>query len=486
MWCIDGRCVARAGCRSHEDCGEGKLCTDGVCQSQRPDAWTFSDAHVEDALFARDAALPDGSNASDVNTGVDSPMRDTACECGEGELCVGGMRCEPACAHPEAMPCGEGRVCDIASGRCVPPALPDTLTGSGERCGDDGPLCLPGTECALETQRCIPAPPCRSMRCTADGMRCWGDGCVTRRPSGACTPPSLERLNQPDFLLGGDGGIFDLEFDDACHAYAVTMISGPDYLRQLSPDGHLNVWTGVTNLNMGEVAILRRPGNEYGGTEVGEVALTYICCLTCGCVAADPQGVARLNRSSGMLPMVITATPTTGSGPFGNSVVDTGPYGLTWGRDRRLYVGNVQTNGDLVVADLVAGGTREIHRFSRRIHATAVYNNESLLVALEGGEIWRVSTEGSARLLLIAIGEDVTGMVRDPFTGRIYVALRNGRVLELDRSGGMRRELRPAGRPPVRLTYAPDGAIYTLIPAWPWRAEARIERIPLPSTYGGD
>jgi hypothetical protein len=285
-------------------------------------------------------------------------------------------------------------------------------------------------------------------------------------------------MNMDDFVRGGDGGAVDLELDDACNAYAVTIISGADYLRQLAPDGTLTTWTGVTNLDMGEVAARRRLGGEFGAGEVGEIALTYICCTTCGCTGSDPQGVARLDRGGAVsLPMVIVAMPSAGTGPFGHSVLDTGPNGLAWGRDRRLYVGNVMAQGDLVRADLDAMSTMEIHRLPARIHASATFDPRSLLVALEGGDVWRVSTDGPERVLWASLGEDVTSVVRDPFTGRVYVSTSSARIVEFDRAGTRLSELTSTGLL-GRLAYSPDGGLYFLVHGWAMRAEVRRYDLP--------
>jgi hypothetical protein len=288
-------------------------------------------------------------------------------------------------------------------------------------------------------------------------------------------------LNQDDFLLGGDGGAFDLEFDDACFAYAATMISGTDYLRQVAPDGTLTVWDGVTNLNMGEVAVLRAIGGEFGSDdEPGEVALTYVCCAACGCVGADPQGVARLDREGATsLPMVVEATPSTGSAPWGRAELDTGPYGLTWGRDRTLYVGNVTTNGDLVRASLADGSSEELHRFDARVVATTVFGRSALLVALQGGEIWLASSSTSARRAFATVEGEVTSLLRDPLTGHVFVALASGAVIEMSASGealGTFVELGAASR----IAYAPDGFLYVLDPGWP--RPGAITRHALPTT----
>ncbi|RLB46924.1 MAG: hypothetical protein DRJ42_26585 [Deltaproteobacteria bacterium] len=438
------------GCETSSECGSGLACVDGEC-----------------APVAVDSGAPD------------TAPTDAGCSCMAGEVC-GISGCMADCGNPAAAPCGGDDVCDFASGTCVAPDTPGILTGAGERCGTDGPTCLPGTECTLDGV-CAPAPPCYSVSCTPDDSTCWGRSCLRERPAGACTPASLERMNMDDFLRGGDGGAFDLEFDDGCNAYIVTMISGPDYLRQLTPAGELTIWTGVTNLNMGEVAVLRRPGGEFGvGDELGEVALTYICCATCGCVSTDPQGVAHLDRvDAESLPMVVEATPSPGDGPWDVLQVDTGPYGLAYGRNDRLYVGNVTDQGDLVAANLMDGTTEEIHRLPGRIHATAVFDETSLLVAVEGGAVHRVHVDGDIQVPWTAVGEDVTSIVRDPFTGHVYISVASARIVEYDAHGTLIGELATPGEK-GRMAYAPDGHLYYLVVGWPTRAE--VMRFALPST----
>jgi hypothetical protein len=139
-----------------------------------------------------------------------------------------------------------------------------------------------------------------------------------------------------DFVGAPNGrdeeGAFDLEFDEQCTAYAVTMISGTDSLRQVTADGALRQWESVANLNMGEVA--RLPESQGGTSRMpAEIAATYIFCATCGCMETGTDGrlgVVRLDRASMTrpLPNVIAARPTTGTGPFGLLNLDTGPYGL--------------------------------------------------------------------------------------------------------------------------------------------------------------
>ena len=444
----------------------------GACSDDAPPATPGS--CVTRADCAADAMCSDGRCVPALDAGADLGP---TCACVGGERCV-GARCVAECGAPDAEPCASGDTCDFATGRCVASGTAGILTGVDEVCG--ARTCRPGTECALDG-RCVAAPPCGATRCSADDSVCWGSGCASTRPAGACAPAPLDRLNAEDFLLGGDGGAFDLEFDDACNAYAVTMISGTDYLRQLAPDGTLTVSAGVTNLNMGEVVVLREPGGEFGvGDGLGEVALTYICCAACGCVGADPQGVARLDRAgTTSLPMVVIAMPSAGLGPWASPLLDTGPYGLTWGRDNRLYIGNVTAQGDLVRADLDTGETLEIHRFDARILATATFDASSLLVALEGGRIVRASVDTAAQAEFADLGAHATSLVRDPFTGRVYVALATGVIVERNADGSERGEFTDVGTP-VRIAYAADGYLYALEPGWP--RPGAITRYALPTT----
>jgi len=315
---------------------------------------------------------------------------------------------------------------------------------------------------------------------TCFGGACWGTSCSATRRISACTPASLTRLNEADFTGGGDGGLVDLEFDDACNAYGVTTISGRDYMRELHSDGALIQYDGVTNLNMGEVAVLRAYTGEFG-TDPGDAALTYICCATCGCVGSDPQGVARLVREpSPTLPMVINAVPSTGMGPFGSAGFDTGPYGLTWGRDRTLYVGNVMVNGDFHRASLDTGTTAEVHRFESRVHASTTFSTSELLIALADRTLVRMSNDGLHTRPFATVSQDVTSLVRDPFNGAVYVSLRDGTVVSFDARGTASKPIVASPGQNGRIAYAPNGKLYYLRFRFPGRAT--IEELTLPTS----
>ena len=418
----------------------------------------------------------DGNSVPDFLDPGSAPCPLRPCT-GPGQSCRDG-RCIDDCRSTTAVPCGDVERCDWSTGLCSPTDTPCALFGAPDPCPDPvgGPewACAPGTAC-LPEGGCVPTAPCARQVCGVDRL-CHGEDCPCDRPVGSCRPASPAQLSDPAFTRSA----MDLEFDDACHAYTVTMISGTDYLREMLPDGTLQTWAGVANLNMGEVAVLRRQGGEFGGT-IGEVALTYICCAACGCAARPPQGVAHLERGTGALPQVIEAVTTSGTGPFGSYILDTGPYGLTWGRDRNLYVGNVTTNGEVHRIDLDAATTTRLATLPSRVYAQAPYDLVRLLVASADHSIQLLHTRTGGLTAWTTTEDDVTSLVRDPFTGRVYCELRDGRIVEYDADGSYRGLLATAPRS-GRLTIAPDGGLYHIDVLGADSSGAQVRRYELPGT----
>jgi hypothetical protein len=314
------------------------------------------------------------------------------------------------------------------------------------------------------------------------------------RPSPRCVPAPLARLNAPEFVgslaNGRDGeGAVALGFDDVCAAYAVTVISGPDYLRQLTADGMLTTWESVTNLDMGEVAVLRLPGGEFSDT-LGDIAATYICCATCGCVETGTDariGVVRLDRASTTrpLPNVLPAMATSGTGPFGNVTLDSGPAGLTWGADHALYVGNVDANGDFARIDLMAGTSTSLTRFAARVVASTIFDAHSILVGLESGAIYRFDIYTGLSQLWATLPAGATSLARDRFSGRVYAEIGGATPSIVSLAAGGTETTSFQSPPRLgRIAIAPDGYLYHLsvYPSVNWMSGDAIVRWPLPAT----
>ena len=388
------------------------------------------------------------TSGSDTTTGTTGTTTTGTTTTG-GELCVGCDQpnqqcilgeCVTSCQGEGPDACPPGQVCDVIGGTCKDPADACLLAGPDVACGAS--KCGPGSACD-DQGVCLPIAPCADVACKDDGT-CWGTLCICERPK-SCTEPALELFNGPFSTE-----ITALDFADDCTAWMVTLRSGTDYLRRLEPNGTLTEWPGVSNLDMGEVKVLRSltvpqltrplgltsepapPPEPVMG--LGEVALTYTCCANCGCAADPPQGVARLVEEDMQtpLPLVIVAKITQGTGPFGAVVADAGPQGLTWGVDRVLYVGNSSANGEFNSADLDAASQAVEFGFAARVTASAPVSPVHLVVGLIGGEVHRFNVVTKQAVLVVDLDADITSFSHDSFSGRVYAGLRTLEIVSFD------------------------------------------------------
>ncbi len=397
----------------------------------------------------------------------------------------------PSGCQGDPLVCEPGTVCDVISGECVPPDTACTLAGPSVECGDV--QCGPGSVCD-DQGSCIPIAPCGQVAC--EGPQCWGDACVCDRQI-SCNTATAEQLNG---MFSTD--IFGLDFADDCNAWMVTLRSGTDYLRRMTPNGELSEWPGVANLNMGEVKVLKalnpqfpapgiddiqsqagegQPHTVDGG--LGEVAITYTCCPACGCQANPPQGVARLIEGDPQpLPIVIAGIATQGNaGPFANTAADAGPMGLTWGDDLRLYVGNSMANGNFDTADLGLGTQDMLAQFASRVTAAAPVSSVHLLVALDTGELLRFNTAIDSTTPVADLGVGVTSLSHDSFTGKVYVGLADLGVVELDPFTGEFTNVQ-AMPGKGRVAVSPDGKLW-YIPARYAGGNLPLSNWDLPSSF---
>lgn len=370
---------------------------------------------------------------------------------------------------------------DSGAGKCVAEGSGCVITGPTVECGAQ--KCGPGSTCSPKGE-CLAELPCQTLVC--EGGSCWGQDCPCARPPAPCEaaptgkPGEKGTLNDPEFL---GAGLSDLDFDDQCGAWASSFVSGPDSLRHIDAKGVVAPPVlGVTNLNMGEVA-LRLSKEDVN------IAITYNCCATCGCVLSgsggNPQGAALLDTSTKppSLPMKIpTAKFSSGPGPFGDKGLDTGPMGLSWGADFVLYLGNVEQNGDFVALDLsdVNAKNTVVATFEKRVHAAAPFDAHRLLVATEGGSLFLVPTLGIAAppQALVTLPDSVTSLHRDRWSGRIYAALSNRDIVSFKADGTDLTTFQTTDKL-GRIALGPDGYLYhlTMYPS----ADV-IVRFPLPSS----
>lgn len=428
------------------------------------------------------------SSGSGGGGGSAPTCADVLCS-GPGEVCVDGA-CVADCRKAGAQPCAAGTVCDVSEaspGQCVDPGGACVTTSEPEPCGEKA--CGPGSACD-GNGKCYPRVPCASVSC--DGGQCFGSGCACTRAPGCEPAPLGTSAGEPGTLHDNTfrAGLADVEFDPTCGAWGVTLISGPDYLRTIAPDGVVTTYTGITNLNMGEVAVLQNivtpqlTGQANLGGPGLDVALSYICCQTCGCIisAASPQGVARLDPMDGSLPIVIpSAQYTSGAGPYGVPVTDSGPAGVTYGLDRTLYSGNVNENGDYYRLSLETQQQTLVAKLPARVYASTPFDAVTMLVAVEGGDFYLVRTETGAMTKWATSDSPVTGLVRDLFDGSVYVARIDKSILRYDAAGAATPY--QTSQYPARLSIAPNGYLYAIGRPPPYYDHMPvIERWELPKT----
>ena len=462
-----GRVLALAAA-SAAACGGG-----GGGRTTAGSATTATTATTETAGTTQGGSTTDTTGATTTtaasDTGASTGLPGCAFCDGPNEKCVDDV-CVTTCQGQVPDPCAPNQVCDVISGECVDPGATCSLSGDYEPCGAG--TCGPGSVCDGQGA-CLPVAPCAEVACLDDGT-CWGGACSCQRTHDCAQLPDEQALNGP---FSAD--IFDLAFAYDCTAFMVTLRSGTDYLRRLTTDGTLTEWPGIANLNMGEVAVLKPltppPGIAPGSPTIasqpappapsnhwGEVAFTYTCCAGCGCFVDPPQGVARLDESdpNNPLPLVIPATVTQGSGPFGvKESANAGPMGLAWGQDRVLYVGNSTANGNLDTADLDAATQSQIGTLAARITAGAAVSAVHLLLAVEGGDVYRYNTLTNTAEVLVNLGADVTSLEFDGFAGVVYASLQNLAVVVLDPWSG---DVEPFETMPAlgRVAVSPEGRLY--------------------------
>ncbi len=406
---------------------------------------TTTDASATDTSAGTQSSGPETSSTTDSSTSTTGePTTAGGCDnCeGPGYSCIDDI-CVEHCQLNDPDACGPDQLCDVLSGECTDADASCTLSGPNAICGDQ--ICGPGSVCD-GLGSCIAIAPCSAVTCSNSG-NCWGTACSCERAVD-CQEASAELLNGPfaDDIVG-------IDFADDCNAWSVTLSGGQEFLRRMTPDGELTTWGGIGDYDQGEVRVLRKltipqstlpPSERFTAKAtppapvegLGEVALTYICCPTCGSCNNNPnaRGVARLdeNNVNMPLPIVLFAEPTQGMGPFENKWLDGGPQGLTWGENRVLYIGNQTANGDYNSADLEKGTVDVEYKFDARVTASAPISSVHILVALIGGDLYRFNTATKEVEFVVDLMSDITSLSHDAFTGDVYASLANLEVHQID------------------------------------------------------
>ncbi len=484
--CCDGQCVdsnsslthcgacgvACASAHGLAGCSVGR-CVVATCELGYADC--DGDASNGCEVDARTSAANCGSCGNACGAGVACVAGECAVTCSAPEVACGGVcrdvqtdvancgACDRACAAPNnvcvagacaydcrqlgATPCAGGRVCDYTTGACLAVDASCLLTGSFRACGSQS--CGPGTYCDPTALRCAPFGACRALVCDPTG-RCYGRDCPCERPA-TCAPATLDQLNTAPMNVG----LVSLDIDDECNVYGSTVVGGTDYVRRMDPSGRYSQFDGLSNLDMGEVAVQRGGGGSAPG-----VAAVYACCARCSCAGSVIQGVGLVDRATGTVPMSVPAEITTGGAGVPGLYFSEGPLGLAIAANGDVFVGNLRASGDFFRIAPSTGTPSLVTSLPRRVHASALLDPRTMLVAVETGELYRVDLAGVTapeRVASLAMG--VASMRADFFTGRVYASLSDGRIVSFRADGGDLRTVATLSEV-QRIAFSPDGSLY--------------------------
>ncbi len=197
----DGRTCLPTGCLADEDCGDARVCDNGVC---------YSGCRSDDACQGDNACLPGdqcgcagfedcaGGEACFQGRCAPSCLEDN--DCAPGLICHPGQQvCVPPCAqNADCEVPGQNLVCDQLQGLCIEaPCAGDEDCAPGEYCDSDAALCEvgcrvgdcpQGERCDVDVRVCVAG--CRDDLDCAPGFYCDGQGdCVEGcRNDDECAP----------------------------------------------------------------------------------------------------------------------------------------------------------------------------------------------------------------------------------------------------------------------------------------------------------
>ena len=139
-----------------------------------------------------------------------------------------------------------------------------------------------------------------------------------------------------------------------------------------------------------------------------------------------------------------------------------------------LYVGNSTANGDYNSANLDKMEQAVEAKFVARVTASAPISPVHLLVALDGGQVYRFNVLTKEAELAVDLMSDVTSLSHDAFSGLVYAGLASLEVVEIEPFTGevaafnkMPGKGRVAVSPSGKLWYTPVKYLQNLpLSAW--------------------
>ena len=145
-----------------------------------------------------------------------------------------------------------------------------------------------------------------------------------------------------------------------------------------------------------------------------------------------------------------------------------------------MYVGNSTNNGEYNTANLDKMTQDIVYTFNARVTASAPISPVHLLVALDGGDVYRFNTLTKQAEFALDLMADVTSLSHDPFTGDVYAGLSTLDVVRIEPFTGT-FEVFAMMPDKGRVAVSPSGKLW-FTPV-KWVNDLQLTSWPLPASF---
>jgi len=348
-----------------------------------------------------------------------------------------------ACTHTvENCVAAQPQECDPLAGTA--PELCDHLDNNCNGLVDDG---LGQTTCGLgicqhTVENCVAGVPqqCDPFQGKLE-EKCDGldNDCDGQTDEGSTCSVPVAPLST---LQANIYSVWDIDFDALGNTYLTSYISGPDFMRVVTPQGNVTTLYGIADWNMG-----------YGEVKPdGSVKIVSYGFW-------GPTGIGLYTE--GAFKIVVPITPTTCNVTHNSSGYDLyAPIDPVWGYDGYFYAGGMAGTGD--VSRFTEGGDRTtIATFSGCVNALDA-TPEKLLFVGEGKNLHQVDLATGEKKLLHTFDTIVFSLAAWSKGSRVYVETYDGTIREVNLASGQATQKWKLSSHGF-LEVGPDGALYRLV-----------------------
>ncbi len=381
---------------------------------------------------------------NDCNGSVDDGLGQTTCGLG-------------LCTHTvDNCVAAQAQECDPLAG--VAPELCDHLDNDCNGLVDDG---LGQTTCGLglcmhTVDNCVAGVPqpcnpflgkqeetCDNLDNDCDGQTDEGNTCAV--------PVALLSTLQANIY-----SVWDIDFDAAGNTYLTSYVSGPDFMRVVTPQGNVTTLYGVSDWNMGYGEV-----KPDGSTKIVSYGFW------------GPTGIGLY--AEGIFKIVVPITPTTCNVSHNSSGYYLyAPIDPVWGYDGNFYAGGMAGTGD-VSRFTEAGDRTTVATFSGCVNALDA-TPDGLLFVGEDKSLHRIILATGEKKLLHTFDKLIFSLAAWGKGALVYVETYDGIIWEVSLATGQVSQKWTLSNHGF-LEVGPDHALYRLVGLV--NGPSTLERYPL-------